>query len=85
MDLIAVRAGCTFTGEMLFQFVCLVAYYFICSGFSFVPKLFNSHIFVQHHLFYSLFYMQITNHGQVPKVYHVQVIQTVISMGLANM
>ena len=50
-----------------------------------MPKLFNSHIFVQHHLFYSLFYMQITNHGQVPKVYHVQVIQTVISMGLANM
>ena len=50
-----------------------------------MPKLFNSHIFVQHHLFYSLFYMQITNHGQVAKVYHVQVIQTVISMGLANM
>ena len=50
-----------------------------------MPKLSNSHIFVQHHLLHSLFYMQITNHGQVAKVYHVQVIQTVISMGLANM
>ena len=29
MDLIAVRAGCTFTGEMFFWFVCLVVYYFI--------------------------------------------------------